>query len=292
MPLKMMKTNEGRCIRMTVAYDGSDFSGWQRQLSARSVQGELEKALQTMHGHPVGLSAAGRTDRGVHAVGQVVHFHTDIASIPPQKFRLALNKLMPRDVRIVDACEAHPDFHARYDARLRQYKYYLRFDSPPMPHLDRYAWRLNHRPNLARLNRLAACLHGEIDCSAFACAKDPHDNRSRYLHHAIFYMEQDALVFDVAANAFLWHMVRSLVGTLIELDKDGADDQAMARILASGERQEAGVTAPAHGLFLWKVDYYLRPTRHTRPNNGIGLEVAATGSEGPGTRLVPGLGYI
>lgn len=276
-----------RCVKMTVAYDGTDFCGWQRQHSGRSVQSEIEKALHTMHGHPVAVTAAGRTDTGVHALGQVVHFHTDIASIPAAKFRVALNKLMPQDVRITEATEAHPDFHARYDARLRQYKYYLRFESVPLPHLDRYAWHLNHRPDLGRLNRLAACLRGEIDCTAFASAKDPHDNRHRYLHHALFYMENDKLVFDVAANAFLWHMVRSLVGTLIHLDKIAAPEDAMKRILESSDRQLAGATAPAHGLFLWKVEYYANPTRKGRQS---ALAAVAAASQ-PG-RLIPGLGYL
>jgi tRNA pseudouridine38-40 synthase len=283
-----MKTMNERCIKLTVAYDGSDFCGWQRQTGRRAVQSELEKALQTMHGHAVPITAAGRTDTGVHAVGQVVHFHTDIATIPAAKFRLALNKLMPQDVRVTEAVEAHHDFHARYDARLRQYKYYLRFDCQPLPHLDRYAWHLQHKPNVVRLNRLASCLRGEIDCTAFSSAKDPHDNRYRYLHHALFYMEQDTMVFDVAANAFLWHMVRSLVGTLIQLDKEGAEEPALRAIIESGNRRLAGVTAPAQGLFLWKVEYYAHPTRKSfrRSPAQDCAEVVQPG------RLVPGLGFI
>ncbi|OHD59378.1 MAG: tRNA pseudouridine(38-40) synthase TruA [Spirochaetes bacterium GWF1_60_12] len=291
---------------MTMSYDGSDFAGWQRQLDRRSVQGELEKALRTMHGHDVSVTAAGRTDSGVHAIGQVVHFHTDIASIPAAKFRVALNKLMPVDVRVVEAAATRLDFHARFDARLRRYKYYIRACTPPLPHLDRYAWRLDHQPDLGRLNRLAACLRGELDCTAFSSARDEHENRHRYLHHATFYMEQDALVFDVAANAFLWHMVRSLVGTLVELDRAGAPDDAMQAILRSGERRQAGVTAPPHGLFLWQVEYY-RAASHARPGSvaaGGGLTVPGgdllvgqasglpAGDEVPGPRLIPGLGYV
>lgn len=253
-----------RVIKMTVAYDGTDFCGWQRQPGSRTVQQEIEKALATMHGRPLSIVGAGRTDSGVHASGQVAHFITDIASIPADRFEPALNRMMPRDVRIVMASEAHPDFHARFDARLRRYKYYIRCGPTQLPHLDRYAWRIFKRPDIGRLNRLASCLHGELDCDAFTAAKDPSQNRSRYLHHAVFYAEGDAIVFDIAANAFLWRMVRSLVGTLIGLEASGAADSAMHDILESHDRSLVGATAPAHGLFLWNVQYYDPPTRSGR----------------------------
>ncbi|HPM72279.1 MAG TPA: tRNA pseudouridine(38-40) synthase TruA [Spirochaetales bacterium] len=250
-----------RVVKLTVAYDGTDFCGWQRQAGARTVQEEIESALGRMHGRPVGIVGAGRTDSGVHAAGQVAHFVTDIARIPANRFEPALNRLMPRDVRIVRAEDAHPDFHARFDARLRRYKYYIRYGDAQLPHLDRYSWRLFRRPDLRRLNRLASCLRGELDCEAFAAAKDPSSSRFRYLHHAAFYAEGDAIVFDIAANAFLWRMVRSIVGTLIELDASGAPETAMRDILESRERGRAGVTAPARGLFLWNVEYYDPPTK-------------------------------
>ena len=253
-----------RVIRMVVAYDGTDFCGWQRQPGARTAQEEIEKALARMHGHPVPIVGAGRTDSGVHAAGQVAHFVTDIARIPADRFEPALNRFMPADVRIVRAADAHPDFHARFDARLRRYKYYIRTGPTQLPHLDRYAWRIFRHPDLARLNRLASCLRGEIDCDAFAAAKDPSENRFRYLHHAAFYAEGDAIVFDISANAFLWRMVRSLVGTLVELEASGAPDTAMRDILESRNRERAGTTAPARGLFLWNVEYYDPPTRYGR----------------------------
>lgn len=279
-----------RLIKLTLAYDGTDFSGWQRQEGDRSVQGELEKALAAMHGHQVPVVGAGRTDAGVHAAGQVAHFRTDIASIDPARFAHALNKLMPQDVRVASAVQADPDFHARYDARLRRYRYFMHYGGPSLPWVERYSWRLAKRPNLARLNRLASCLRGELDCTAFASAKDPNEHRFRYLHHALFHAEGGRLVFDVAANAFLWRMVRSLVGTLIQLDAQGADDDAMRRILESADRAKAGVTAPPRGLFLWGVDYYDAPTRRCRyPRAGSGDSGAGPENK---ARLVPGLGWL
>lgn len=279
-----------RTIRLTLAYDGTEFSGWQRQLGRRSVQEELERALSIMHGRELGVQGAGRTDSGVHAAGQVAHFHSDIAGIPADRYAPALNKHLPRDVRILESAEAHPDFHARYDARLRRYKYYLYASSRSWPHRDRYAWRLPAAPDLRRLNRLASCLRGELDCTAFAAAKDPSEHRYRYLHHAAFYAEGDYLVFDVAANAFLWRMVRSLVGTLIELERSGAEDGAMRAILESGDRSLAGATAPARGLFLWNVEYYERRPADASPARSEGCSPARASGTGP--RLVPGYGWL
>ncbi len=244
-----------RVIKLTVAYDGTDFCGWQRQEGQRTVQESIENALARMHGHPVPVVGAGRTDSGVHAAGQVAHFITDIASIPADRFEPALNRLMPPDVRIIRAADAPPGFHARFDARLRHYKYWLRVGTMQMPHLDRYAWHLWKKPDIRRLNRMASCLHGELDCGAFAAAGDPSDHHFRYIHYAAFHAEGDALVFEISANAFLWRMVRSIVGTLVELDADGASETAMKEILESKERSRAGTTAPARGLFLWNVEY-------------------------------------
>lgn len=282
-----------RTIRLCLAYDGTDFSGWQRQSADRSVQEELEKALAKMHGHPVPVVGAGRTDTGVHAAGQVAHFHSDIASIPAERFALALNKHLPPDVRVVRAEEARSDFHARYDARFRRYKYFLYHSPRALPHRDRFAWRIGHRPSLLKLNRLASCLRGELDCTAFAAAKDPSEHRFRYLHHAAFYAEGDGLVFDIAANAFLWRMVRSLVGTLVSLEKAGAPDGALKAILEAKDRSAAGATAPARGLFLWNVAYYETPQgSQDLFGEQAGRAAAKAATDAGPRRLVPGYGWI
>lgn len=254
-----------RVVRLTVAYDGTDFNGWQRQTGARSVQEAIEKALQTMHGHPVPVTGAGRTDSGVHATGQVADFTTDIASIPVDRFVQALNRLLPSDVRILEAEQAWDGFSARFDARLRRYKYYINYGSLQLPHLDRYAWRLFRKPDIRRLNRMASYLRGELDCTTFAAAGDPGVSMNRYLHNAVFYAEGNALVFEIAANAFLWKMVRSITGTLVELDAAGAPPEAMRDALLARDRSMAGTTAPARGLFLWNVEYYPQGGRPPEP---------------------------
>lgn len=263
-----MTTQEpGKKIKLLIAYDGTDFSGWQRQVGHRTVQEELEKALEKMHSSPVAVVGAGRTDSGVHAVGQVAHFSSNIKNITADRFEPALNSLLPKDVRIVKASSAGNDFHARFDARLRRYKYFLRYGRNQLPQLDRYAWHLFKKPNLNRLNRLASCLRGELDCSAFASAQDKSLSKNRYIFHAVFYPEADAIVFDIAANAFLWRMVRSITGTLIELDAYNKDESSLKQILESKDRSQAGPTAPARGLFLWSVQY--EGVEIKGPNNKI-----------------------
>lgn len=244
-----------RGVKLVLAYDGSDFSGWQRQKDERSVQEEIEKALQRMHGHPVALAGSGRTDAGVHARGQVASFRTDIAGIPIPKFVPALNSLLPRDVRVLEAHEASPSFHARFDARLRVYRYFMAPGGMILPTRARYAWSLPHWPDLARLNAMAAILRGEKDYSAFCLPRDKSLSRFRYVHSASFSMDGEELVFEISANAFLWRMVRSLTGTMVSFDAKGLGAADFRRVLESRDRKLAGETAPAHGLFLWRVEY-------------------------------------
>jgi tRNA pseudouridine38-40 synthase len=244
-----------RGVKLTLAYDGTDFSGWQRQRSDRSVQGEVEKALERMHGHPVALTGSGRTDAGVHARAQVASFATDIDSIPINRFVPALNSLMPKDVRAAAAEEAPLGFNARFDARSRTYRYFMLPGGRALPHERLYAWELPRWPDLARLNAMASCLRGELDFSAFCVPRDKSLSRFRYLKGASFFMEGERLVFEISANAFLWRMVRSLVGSLVAFEAKGCPPGHFRAVLESKDRSLAGETAPARGLFLWRVEY-------------------------------------
>jgi tRNA pseudouridine38-40 synthase len=172
------------------------------------------------------------------------------------RFVPALNALLDRDVRILGAWEASPDFHARFDAKSRMYRYRLVCGRAALPHELRYCWQLWRRPDTARLNAMARCLLGETDCSTFAVPKDSSESRSRYISLARFVVEGDSLVFEIAANAFLWKMVRSVVGSLLHYEEMGASAEDFSKIVASKDRSLAGPTAPPQGLFLWKIDYY------------------------------------
>ncbi len=297
-----------RPIRLIISYDGTDFGGWQRQKNARSVQEDIEKALETMHGHPVRLTGAGRTDAGVHAMGQAAGFFTDIASIPAEKFLLALNKLLPRDIRILSACDAPPDFHARFDASLRDYRYFIMCGERQDAFSQRYAWFVPRMPSIAKLNAMASAIVGEHDFSAFASAKDISRSKSRFVRESSFWFEGRKLVYRVSANAFLWRMVRSLVGTMLFLQpRVGTEEEAAARmraILESGDRKQAGPTAPPQGLFLWNVEYGERTHGHRRRSREAAGAVpspeaeekaeerAAPAPVPQAPRLVPGIGYV
>jgi len=249
-----------RNIALKISYDGTDFLGWQRQSEGaagkgRTVQEEIEKALAKMHGRPVPLTGSGRTDSGVHAAGQVANFHTDIARIPPDRFVLALNSLLDRDIRILESREVPRSFHARFDARARTYRFFIYCGKRPLAHEMPYIWYLGRWPNVARLNRMASFLSGEIDCTTFTASGDQSHTRSRYLYGASFFPEGERLVFEISANAFLWKMVRSITGTLVHLDERGFPPEEFRRILDSCDRRLAGPTAPGNGLFLWDVRY-------------------------------------
>jgi tRNA pseudouridine38-40 synthase len=249
-----------RNIRLLVAYDGSGFSGWQRQgLKARdvsTVQGVIEAALEKLHKKPVPLTGSGRTDAGVHAVGQVANFYTDIAGMEARRFVPALNSILPREVRVLESRETREDFHARFDAKSRTYQYRFITGRAPLPHETRYALPLWRRPCISLLNEYARLLLGEMDCSVFASPRDPSKSRSRYITQAWFFIEGDAMVFEISANAFLWKMVRSIAGTLLYCEERAILPEEVADLIRSGDRSRAGPTLPPQGLFLRRVDYY------------------------------------
>ena len=246
----------GRNIRLRIAYDGTDFSGWQKQEGARTVQGIIEEALQQMHKAPAPLTGSGRTDAGVHAAGQTANFYTGIHGIDPPRFVPALNGLLPRDVRILEARETRPDFHARFDARMRTYRYQFICGRYALPHESRYCLHLRRRPRVELLNAYCRLLLGERDCSIFAGAGDQSKSRSRYIAQAVFFAEGDRLIFEISANAFLWKMVRSVAGTFLHYAEQDAPPEKLRDIIESGNRSLAGPTLPPAGLFLWKIDYY------------------------------------
>lgn len=244
-----------RNIKLTVSYDGTDFNGWQVQTSGRTVQGEIEKALCRIHGEHIRLTGSGRTDSGVHAKGQIANFYTEKDNIPCDKFTAALNSMLPRDVRVLKSEEKSEDFHSRFDAKIRIYRYYIMPVVTCEPWHERYCWRTRHVPEIGRLNRIAAPLTGIHDFTSFAAAGDPSKSKVRNLFAASFTVEGPFIVFKIAGNAFLWRMVRSIVGTIMQLEEGGAGADEMRRILESCSRSEAGTTAPARGLFLDRILY-------------------------------------
>jgi tRNA pseudouridine38-40 synthase len=244
-----------RNIRLTLAYDGTGFSGWQVQNNARTVQGDIEEALKRMHGHAVRIQGAGRTDSGVHATGQVGNFTSDLDSIEPSRWHIALNSYLPPDVRALDSMEAPAAFNAKGSARQRVYRYFLYAGSVGLPHLRLYCWKIRHTPRLQELNALASVFLGEHDFTTFAAAGDTSRSKVRRVDTACFYPEGSFLCFKVAASSFVWKMVRSLLGTILEYEQKSLPPAALAEALEARDRSRAGTSAPARGLFLERVVY-------------------------------------
>lgn len=255
-----------RNILLTISYDGSDFCGWQRQdqgeikNTMRTVQGEVEKALEKLHKQEITLYGSGRTDSGVHAMAQAANFFSPIDSIPLDRYPQALNSFLPQDIRIIDAEEVSEDFNARFSATSRVYRYFI-CPEKIQASQTRYAWAVNYQPDIDRLNVLASCLRGELDCASFAASGDESLSTCRYINNAHFFKQnvfpdgKEMLVFEIEANAFLWKMVRTITGTLINLDRTKAPLDSMQKILLAKDRKKAGATAPAHGLFLYKINF-------------------------------------
>ncbi|MDR0402874.1 MAG: tRNA pseudouridine(38-40) synthase TruA [Treponema sp.] len=244
-----------RNIKLLVAYDGSSYCGWQRQKDRKSVQGEIEAALEKIHGHPAPLTGAGRTDSGVHAAGQTANFYSSIKSMDPGRFRPALNGLLPASIRVLDSREVPPDFHARFDARSRSYRYFFVSSREVSPREKQCALVLKRRPDIALLNAYARLFRGEFDCRVFAVPRDLSKSRSRHIYGAYFFMEGQKLVFEIRANAFLWKMVRSIAGTILFYEERKIPPEEFRRVIVSGKRELAGPTLPPDGLFLWQVEY-------------------------------------
>lgn len=245
-----------RNIKLILAYDGTDFLGWQKQKSGRTVQGVLLDALERMKDPPIRLNAAGRTDSGVHATGQVVNFHTDRDNIPLNKYCDALNSYLPEDVRAFHCEEVEPQFSARRSAKKRVYTYNLYPPSIGFPHLRRYCLKLRRTPDINLLNRIASVLVGEHDFTTFCAAGDENENKIRHVTCSCFYSKGTFIVFRIDANSFLRRMVRSIVGTVLELEKERRSPSDMTDILEARNRKMAGQTAPSRGLFLSKVIYH------------------------------------
>jgi tRNA pseudouridine38-40 synthase len=243
-----------RNIKVNAAYDGTDFVGWQNQDEGRSVQSVIEAALAEIHKHPVRVYGAGRTDSGVHAAGQVFNFYSDIQTIPEERYASALNRLLPPDVRALCSARVDEAFSSRRDARLREYRYYLYPGRLVPPWLRRDCWSLPSG-DLSRMNAMAAFLTGSHDFTSFAAAGDTNPAKVKEVYSASFFPSGPFIVFRITGSAFLWRMVRNIVGTITRLAETRAAPEVFRGILSAREALHEGMTAPARGLFLHKVLY-------------------------------------
>ena len=240
-------------VRLDIEYDGSEFRGWARQPGLRTVQGELEDALATVLREPVQLTVAGRTDTGVHALGQVASFDTE-AELPPDLAR-SLNGVGPDDVAVTAAEVVADGFDARRDAVSRSYLYRLLTRRAPSPfERDRALW-WPHRVDRPALEACAAALPGKHDFTAFTPTQTDHVRFEREILAASWEQEGDVLCFHITADAFMRNMVRALVGTQLEVASGRRTIEDFTTLLNGAPRSEAGDTAPPHGLYLESVGY-------------------------------------
>jgi tRNA pseudouridine38-40 synthase len=241
-------------IKVVLEYDGTNFAGWQRQAKGRTVEGELRKAIRSITGKDVTVYAAGRTDAGAHAEGQVANFHTD-GRLSPHRLMAALNARLPEDVAVLSAEEVAEDFHARYSAKWRRYRYrYL--DRPARPALERgRCWHVRGSLDVRAMSRAAADLTGKHDWTSYCSASEPAGDRVREMRTATVARRREFVELELVAEGFLRGLVRSLAGALAEVGRGERPPEWVGEVLRARDRRRAPRTAPAGGLTLMEVIY-------------------------------------
>lgn len=248
-----------RNIRLTVAYDGTHYLGWQKTHMGPSIEGTLEIVLSRILQEKINLQAASRTDAGVHAKGQIVNFITR-NPFSLQRLLISINSLLPNDIAVLDIEQAQDNFHPTLDCISKEYHYSLCYGLAQLPHHRFFSWHYPQTLNITIMQRASECLVGEHDFSAF-CNFKKNNNYTHYMRHvqeiSILDLPDKRINFRIRGNNFLYKMVRNLVGTLVYVGCGKIDENSIPAILANKDRTKAGVTAPSHGLSLQKVYYPL-----------------------------------
>lgn len=245
---------EKKRIRITVAYDGTNYHGWQIQDNGNTIEAELNKCLSELLGEEIRVIGASRTDSRVHALGNVAVFDTQ-NPMPASKISYALNQRLPEDIRIQRSEEVSPNWHPRHCESRKTYEYRIYRAEFPMPVKRLYSYFTYHTLNVERMREAAAYLEGKHDFKSFCQTGVQVENTVRIIY-ALWVEEQGQdLVIRVCGNGFLYNMVRIIVGTLLEVGQGKREPESMPDILAAGDRAAAGATAPAHGLTLMKYEF-------------------------------------
>lgn len=241
-----------KCV---IAYDGSRFSGYQIQPEGRTVQGVLESTLQKIHkGEMIKVTGSGRTDAGVHAQGQVIHFDSPL-HIPVEKWPTVLNGVLPNDIAIKQVLKVDNDFHARFSVTQKEYRYKIYTGATRDPFKQKFYYHYPYPLDIQEIKAASEYLLGTHDFTSFCSAKTEVVDKVRTISEFSYMQEDDELIFTFIGNGFLYNMVRILVGTLLEIGNGKIAADQIPVILEAKNRASAGKTAPAEGLYLWKVYY-------------------------------------
>jgi len=252
-----------RTIKLTLAYDGSDFAGWQRQRGIRTVQATLEEKIEKITGVRPSTLASGRTDAGVHALGQIVSFRTT-SPLPAEVLQWALNAELPRSIAVLDAAETHDGFHPTHDALRKRYRYVI--DNGPVRDVfaRHYAWHYACRQlDVEAMQRAATALIGTHDFRSFETAGAPRKTSVRTVYELCVERgrgeREQFVIVEIEADGFLYNMVRAIVGTLVDVGRGARPESWPGEVMAAMDRRRAGRTAPPHGLSLVHVEYPPQP---------------------------------
>lgn len=243
---------EKRNIRLLIEYNGTKYSGWQFQPRQRTIQGEIQQALKKLTGHKPTIYAAGRTDAGVHALGQVANFRIS-HQLPVEKYRDGLNFYLPRDILIRKADVAPEGFHARFGAVYRRYRYIIGLERSALDRNRR--WEIDYRLDFKILERAAELVRGEHDFSTFCVVSSQKEDNRCIVYESKWSDQEDAPVYDITANRFLHSMIRSLIGLMVDLGRGAIGMKEFKTIFASGDHTAVRHVAPARGLYLAAVGY-------------------------------------
>lgn len=253
--LKIGKDNKMRNIKLTIEYDGKDFNGWQKQPDKLNIQGNIEKAIETVTGEKVDLMASGRTDRGVHALGQVANFKTN-SQLPIDKFPIAINSNLKKSIRIYSAEEVDEEFHSRLSCKKKTYRYIINNSKYGTAIYRNLETHIPIKLDIEKMKEAIEYFQGEHDFKAFKASGTSSKSSIRTIYKAeVKEMPDDRIWIELTGNGFLYNMVRIIAGTLVDVGLGKINPEDIIKIIKSKKRENAGKTLPPQGLYLVKVEY-------------------------------------
>ena len=243
-----------RNIKLTIEYDGKDFNGWQKQPNKLNIQGEIEQAIKQITGEEIDLTASGRTDAGVHAIAQIANFKTQ-SKLPIEKFAIAINSKIKQSIRIKKAEEVDIDFHSRYNCKRKTYRYVINNSEFGSAIFRKLEYHVPQKLDIKAMEKAIKYFEGEHDFKAFKSTGGNNKSSVRIIYNANLIQEGQKIIIELTGNGFLYNMVRIISGTLVEVGLGKIKPEEISKIIESKDRQKAGKTLPAYGLYLVQVEY-------------------------------------